>query len=266
MNNIHVLTIDSPYTPNDLARVERLIARIASAARELDTLALPDEIAGQCQHISRLFDITVSLLYQDTRLPPEALVRRLLAACGSGGTHLVPLAWARTHFVHQYWTREFVEALALAISGIAAAPVLEVGAGRGDLARWLRMWGIPVIATDDGSLLDGRLQWPRGVPAGVEPLSYHEALARYSPRFVLCSWMPLGEDWTPAFRECPSVRGYLLIGEGPGGCTGTPESFDAPPGWQRTSLTAAAHLGISRNADRAYSTSVYCFSRDCQPS
>ena len=246
----------------DVARIDRLLARLAVAARELDAAALPDEIASQRRFVAQLFDITALLLYRDGRLPPQDPVRRLLAACGAGPARLVPLDWGRAHFVHQFWTREFVDALAVVIAAAAGGLVVEVGAGRGDLARWLGERGPPIVATDDGSLLDGRLRWPRGLPAGVEPLGYAEALARYRPAFVLCSWMPLGEDWTPAFRACPSVRDYLLIGEGPGGCTGTPASFAAPPGWRGAFLPAVSRLGLTRNADRAFSTSVYLFSRD----
>lgn len=252
-------------TTRDSARIDRLIARVAAAVRELDTAALPDEIAGQRRFVAQLFDITASLLYRDGRLPPQAPVRRLLAACGAGPARLVPLDWGRAHFVHQFWTREFVDALAGVIAGAVGGPLVEVGAGRGDLARWLGERGLPLVATDDGSLLDGRLRWPRGLPAGVEPLGYAEALARHRPAFVLCSWMPLGEDWTPAFRACPSVRDYLLIGEGPGGCTGTPASFAAPPGWRGAFLPAVSRLGLTRNADRAFSTSVYHFSRAAAP-
>src|SRR5438270_272690 len=116
----------------------------------------------------------------------------------------------------------------------------------------------------DGAWLDGRRSWPGALPADIEPLPYTTALARYQPGIVLCAWMPLGEDWTPAFRTCASVTDYILIGEGPGGCTGTPESFAAPPPWRRASLRDVARWGLTRNADRAFSTSVYHFHRPAQ--
>lgn len=243
------------------ARIERLSDRLRAAVRDLDSAALPGEAASQRHVVAELFDITMGAIYAPGRLPPEALVRRALAACGASAAKLVPLEWARERFVHQFWTREFVAALARHLRASGAAPVLEVGAGRGDLAGWLRARGVPIVATDDGSWLDGRRRWPRGLPDGVEPLSYEAALARYRPALVLCSWMPLGEDWTPAFRACPSAREYLLIGEGPGGCTGTPASFDASAPWRRAFLGDIARLGLTRNADRAYSTSVYRFWR-----
>ena len=39
-------------------------------------------------------------------------------------------------------------------------------------------------------------------------------------------------DWTPIFRAWPSVQQYLVIGEGPYGCTGTDAVFDPPTPWQ----------------------------------
>ena len=37
------------------------------------------------------------------------------------------------------------------------------------------------------------------------------AVAAAAPHVVVCSWMPLGVDWTAAFRACPSVASYLLV-------------------------------------------------------
>ncbi|HET8628431.1 MAG TPA: hypothetical protein VFL91_13490 [Thermomicrobiales bacterium] len=231
------------------------------AVGTLDGAGGRDEVAGARAEVEERFGRLLAFLYGGGRLPGDAEVRAALAACGTGAAQLAPLAWARARFVHQFWTREFVDALAAFLGGLAAGPLLEVGAGRGELSRWLRGRGVPIVATDDGSWLDGRLDWPRGLADDVLLFGYEAALARYRPAVVVCSWMPLGEDWTPAFRACPSVRHYLLIGEGPGGCTGTPASFAAPPPWRGESLRDLARHGLTRNADRAYSTSVYWFAR-----
>lgn len=252
----------APCDDREGARLARLLARLRAAARELDAAVLPGEAVGQRRAVAQLFDIIMSALYGAGRLPDEATLRRALAACGGGAARTVPLEWGRTHFVHQFCTREFVDALGAHIRATGLAPVLEVGAGRGALARWLRVRGLPTIATDDGSWLDGRLSWPRGVPEGVERLSYTAALARYRPQLVLCSWMPQGEDWTPAFRACPSVREYLLIGEGPGGFTGTAASFALYRPWRRASLDAIARLGLARHPDRTSRGAVYSFYRE----
>ena len=253
------------YDERERARVGRLIVRLRWAACELDLVAGPGEAAHGREAVADAFDAAMTALYRDDRLPDAATLHQLLAACGSGVAKVTPLAWGRRTFVHQFLTREFVDALAMHLLAAARAygdaPVLEVGAGRGELARRLRARGVPLVATDDGSWLDGRLGWPCGVPLDVEPLSYSEALARTEPALVLCAWMPLGEDWTPAFRTCPSVCEYLLIGEGPGGCTGAAATFDAPAPWIREALPQIARHGFTRNADRAFSTAVYRFRR-----
>lgn len=74
-----------------------------------------------------------------------------------------------------------------------------------------------VIATDDGS-------WRISNVATVEPLSVEETIERYVTGagnvvsdgncqvIVLCSWMPMNEDWTSIFRKA-RVDEYVLIGE-----------------------------------------------------
>lgn len=253
------------YDGRERARVGRLIERLRVAARDLDLVAGPGEAVHQRETLVGAFDAAMAALYRDDLLPDDATLRQVLAACGSGAARLTPLVWGQQTFIHQFLTREFVDALAAQFLAAPCcygdAPVLEVGAGRGELARRLRARGVPIVATDDGSWLDGRLAWPRGVPLDVEPLSYTEALARTQPALVLCAWMPLAEDWTPAFRACPSVREYVLIGEGPGGCTGAATTFEAPAPWVREALPEIARHGFTRNADRAFSTAVYHFRR-----
>ena len=248
--------------PVETDRQALALVSLRRAVADLDLVASRHEIGPQRRVVAEAFGRAVARLYAGGRLPADGEVRAVLAACGTGAARLVPLEWAREHFVHQFWTREFVDALAARLRTLALEPVVEVGAGRGDLARWLRERGIPVVATDDGSWLDGRLGWPLGLPPDVERAGYVEALARHRPAAILCSWMPLGEDWTPAFRACPAARAYLLIGEGPGGCTGTPASFGAPPPWRRATLPDLARWGLTRNADRDYVASVYQFTRD----
>lgn len=252
----------TPATPQPGIAPARF-ARLVAAARAVDTAATTEERSSAREEAHACFGQVLTALYAGGRLPASAAVRAALTACGTGLAQLVPLEWGRSHFVHQYWTREFVHDLAQQIASFAPRRVLEVGAGRGELTRWLRDYRLPVIATDDGSWLDGRLHWPAALPADVVPLDYAAALAAYQPDVVLCAWMPLGEDWTPVFRACASVRAYFLIGEGPGGCTGTPASFMTVPGWDGGSIPAVARHGLTRNADRAFSTSVYQFQRRC---
>jgi len=138
--------------------------------------------------------------------------------------------------VYQVWTQESVAALRAALVAMNATRIVEVGAGDGRLTRAL-VAGMPwtLIAQDDGSWArDGK---PSATP--VHPLcrdSIPDTLATIRPDTVIVSWMPPETDWTPLFRACPTVRQYLVIGEGPMGCTGTKEVFDPPAPWQMTTV------------------------------
>ncbi|KAL7578290.1 hypothetical protein ACA910_012703 [Epithemia clementina (nom. ined.)] len=81
-----------------------------------------------------------------------------------------------------------------------------------------------VLATDNGS-------WgvSKRASTGMEKLDYKQALKKYCQVddvsdqqpiqrrrqvIVLCSWMPMNEDWTAEFRKySPTVQEYILIGE-----------------------------------------------------
>lgn len=131
-------------------------------------------------------------------------------------------------------------------------PIIEVGAGDGRLSSYLQEYGVPVIATDfqakrtsRGGTVDEKLDSQgkvrfildqREIPANhvwsaptpftkILRFTYQEALIHFQPSIIIASWMPLGSDWTTDFREYGSVRQYLVIGEGEGGCTGSPSIF-----------------------------------------
>ncbi len=133
-------------------------------------------------------------------------------------------------------TAEAITALECWLRGRGFRRVLEVGAGRGVLAAWLHAaWPEgQVVAQDDGSW--GITPWH---PVVTMPLE--EALHTVAPDCVISSWMPYGMDWTPVFRATPSVRGYILIGEGPGGAVGTWEAWTTVDGWKKKPLWDVAH-------------------------
>ena len=148
--------------------------------------------------------------------------------------------------IYQLWTREYIDELANYLmertqSFQGDTLVLDIGASDGMLSQLLReafaidpnkkqrqrksttrrgvapkpaepRRKIPqVIATDDGS-------WgivAAGVP--VEQLDVADALEKYASDnsrqvIVLCSWMPMGVDFTALFRDY-NVDEYILIGE-----------------------------------------------------
>ena len=92
------------------------------------------------------------------------------------------------------------------------------GRGRNKQRKNVHMSVPTIVATDDGS-------WNIKPKANVEILSVAEAMDKYSPYkdnsepkskqhhlIVICSWMPMGDDWTKAFRDA-AVDEYILIGE-----------------------------------------------------
>jgi len=127
-------------------------------------------------------------------------------------------------------TRSLVHGLAnwliseQAAARVSPLRVLEVGAGDGALARSLRATlaaagaDILVIASDS---YDRGL---RAVPGmDVFCADVDTALAAFAPvHVVLCAFMPLGHDWTAAFRRTASIRAYILLGEVDQGCCGRP--------------------------------------------
>lgn len=162
----------------------------------------------------------------DARLAEPATRAGFVAVCRVWGIYHLP-------------TVEFVTALARMLKRLPG-PCLEVGAGRGDLARALRAAGVPIAATDDGTW------WPDPLPGDVERCAVAAALEQYRPGTVLCVWPPRGTDWPALFRATPSVRGYLLVGDGPCGMTGNAASWSGAAGWRRRALPRLAALGRCR--------------------
>jgi hypothetical protein len=124
---------------------------------------------------------------------------------------------------YQLWTQDFVDTLGAYLAKRTGSfsegqtIVVDVGAGDGLLAQALTDYfeqqqtaGPTVVATDNGS-------WKIAHQAQVQTMSVEEAMENYAPNdrwqvIVLCSWMPLGEDWSNLFRSS-RVDEYILIGE-----------------------------------------------------
>lgn len=107
--------------------------------------------------------------------------------------------------------------------------ILETGAGDGRLTHFLRLC-LEDLSPGKSNLVatDKKQNWiPIHYP--VEVLDYRKALQKYNPTIVIASWMPLGKDWTPAYRKTPSVQEYLLIGEPDGGVCGSFATWGEKP-------------------------------------
>lgn len=176
-------------------------------------------------------------LFTSTSCKPERTMGIALecacSPCGvwadflAGGPTPPALGPARPRY--EILTQEFVAALAAYLTGrlFPGELLLEVGAGDGRLARAL-CGALPahlrLVATDSGA---------RGL-APVEQMEQYtaqEAVVKLQPAVVLCSWMPLGEDWTAAFRASASVREYVVVGD-PVVCGELWATWGRAPGWQ----------------------------------
>jgi len=139
----------------------------------------------------------------------------------------------------QVWSLEYIQMLGDYIVqrkqefGDGDTVVLDIGAGDGLLVKLLlnhlhqkhalSPQKVPkMIATDDNS-------WGIRHIGDVEQLSLTQTLDVYGivsnldgqqqQTIVLCSWMPMGEDWTEVFRQY-GVDEYILIGESDDGQCG----------------------------------------------
>jgi hypothetical protein len=125
---------------------------------------------------------------------------------------LWPLVWQKKRLmplvqpkgIYCFYSRELVEALA---GMIASRSCLEIGAGDGTLTRFLKERGVEITATDSHG-------WSQSVayPDWVVRLDAREALAKYAPEVVICSWPPSQNDFERQVFATPSVQLYIVIG------------------------------------------------------
>lgn len=102
-----------------------------------------------------------------------------------------------------FYSQKLVHALA---GLIGTRPCVELAAGDGTLARFLRDAGTQVTATDDHS-------WRHMLeyPSDVERIDAIEALRRYTPRAVLCSWPPPGNRFERTVFSQRQVEIYIVL-------------------------------------------------------
>jgi hypothetical protein len=105
--------------------------------------------------------------------------------------------------IYCFYARPLLRALA---GRIGRRSCLEVAAGDGTLSRFLARAGVSIRATDDRS-------WSHAIayPAEVERLDAAEAVRRYRPQVVLCSWPPPDNRFEADVLAGDSVELYVLI-------------------------------------------------------
>jgi hypothetical protein len=120
-------------------------------------------------------------------------------------SYLMPLVEPRG--IYCFYSRPLIARLA---ERIGDRPCVEIAAGDGTLARFLRAAGADVLATDDRSWQKTRRD--PGEATDVVAQDAHAALREHRPRVVLCSWPPAGNAFEKWVFKTPSVETYIVIG------------------------------------------------------
>jgi hypothetical protein len=115
---------------------------------------------------------------------------------------LMPLA--ESHGIYCFYSKSFIIGLADLINRESC---LEIAAGDGALAGFLRRRGVAIVATDNQSWM-GKVTYEDD----VEMLDAKCALDKYSPSTVICSWPPARNDFEKHVFNTDSVRRYIMIG------------------------------------------------------
>jgi hypothetical protein len=130
---------------------------------------------------------------------------------------LMPLVQPRG--IYCFYSEELIQELCTLIDGRVC---LEIGAGDGTLTRFLSDKGITISAIDDYS-------WSHTInyPTFVERLSAKQALVKYQPQAVICSWPPPGNSFEQKIFSVRSVEIYIVIGSRYRFAAGNWDSYDA---------------------------------------
>jgi len=116
--------------------------------------------------------------------------------------YLMPLVEPRG--IYCFYSRPLIRRLAELIGD---RPCVEIAAGDGTLARFLRDAGAEVVATDDASW-----QATRREGSDVVRQDAAAAVRERRPAVVICSWPPAGNAFERHVFSTPSVETYIMIG------------------------------------------------------
>jgi hypothetical protein len=170
--------------------------------------------------------LAIALPTFESRLAEIAAAERgdgWLSVCERDGRFLVP-------------TQELVAVLTRRLRPLRDGPILEVCAGRGELAEALRLADVCVIPTDadppDGS---------RVVRASAE-----EALRRYRPAVVLGSFVPIDAGVDERVMRFPTVQDYVVLGARIGGLFGSAPLWRSE-GWVAEPIHEVARWMLTRH-------------------
>ncbi|WP_273429538.1 hypothetical protein [Chitinibacter tainanensis] len=173
---------------------------------------------------------------------------------------LWPLIWQKQYLmplvekrgIWCFYSRELISALAELLQGRSA---LEIAAGDGTLSRFLREAGIPLRTSDDYS-------WEKVVsyPPEVERLGAIEAIQRYQPEVVICSWPPAGNGFERQIFRQRCVQTYIVIGSHSRFITGNWADYETQTAFDWAEVPALSQLIVPPELQAG----VWVFTRKAQ--
>lgn len=129
---------------------------------------------------------------------------------------------------------------------------LEIAAGDGTLSRFLTHEEVSITATDDGS-------WSHSIdyPESVVRLDAKDALRRYGPEAVVCSWPPSNNGFEKQIFVTKSVQQYIMIGSRHTFAAGNWDVYKTQTSFSFEELPHISRLVLPPELDAA----VYIFNR-----
>lgn len=187
------------------------------------------------------------------RKPASMAAFRMLWPLVRQKSYLMPLVQPRG--IYCFYSKALVTRLAARIGDRSC---VEIAAGDGTLARFLRDAGADVIATDDFSWRQTR----RGAssseaPRDVVEQDAHDALRERQPEAVICSWPPAGNGFEKWVFKTPSVQTYIMIGSRSEAGAGTFNDYRAQSAFAMTLDEELSALVLPPEIEPA----VYVFER-----
>jgi hypothetical protein len=151
--------------------------------------------------------------------------------------------------IYCFYSGKLVKELAKLIGD---RPALEIAAGDGTLARFLRDAGADVVATDDRS-------WDHSVdyPEDVLQQDASRALREHRPRVVICSWPPAGNSFERDVFKTSSVETYVVIASKHRFASGNWADYEAQSGFELSERPDLGRLVLPPELEAA----VYTFER-----
>lgn len=209
LNHVASLTRTSKLKPGDKKAAEAVLSqyvknRMANLAVSKCSLAVVAD-ANKGKKRFNLFNgfIAQKLLFAKAfeRKPVPLFWFRLFWPLLWQRKMLMPLVQPRG--IYCFYSRPLIEALS---KMIGSRSCLEIGAGDGTLSRFIKDQGVDIIATDNYG-------WKHAVQYSTEVIKLDaiEALKKYAPEVVLCSWPPANNTFERELFKIDSVQLYIVI-------------------------------------------------------